>query len=47
MLFQEFGQNISIEEAGRLGHQAAGSRKNCCRFSAMASTCATSSGVRP
>lgn len=47
MLFEEFGENIGVEQDRRLGHQAAGSRKKCRRSKAIASTWAISCVVKP
>lgn len=47
MLLKQFGENIGVEQDKRLWYYAEGSRKNVRRFKAMASTCATSSALRP
>ena len=47
MLFEKSGENIRVGRDGKLRHWAAGSRKKCCRSSAMDSTCVTVSTVSP
>jgi hypothetical protein len=39
VLFEEFGEDVGIQEDWGLGHYAAGSRKKCRRSKAMVSTC--------